>query len=49
MTRQAEHEYMHARGASGGLAGASNLQVDSTRTRPDTGPATARFRLIVDD
>jgi hypothetical protein len=43
------HRGTPARGASGGLAGASNRRDQSTRTSSDKGPTTARFRLIVDD
>jgi len=40
---------MPARGASGGLAGASNRRDHPTNPSPEPGPTTARFRLIVDD
>jgi hypothetical protein len=40
---------MPARGASGGLAGALDLEINRPKTKPITGPTTARFRLIVDD
>ena len=49
-TGMTEHEYMRGRGASGGLAGASNHEIKLTpKTGTKTDTTDARFRLIVDD
>ena len=47
--RLTEHVYMPARGASGGLAGASIWISNQPKTSPNTPLSGERFRLIVDD